>query len=143
MSRSRRRPATKVVDLTQDQSGQGTTPPVTGLSAVEAAAPFAVVAPSSLAGQDLQDIRLVNGKTVIAIYGEGLGSTVLVERAQDTSGGSSPLSQLPAVSLNGVTANELATELGTVLTWNHGGVTFVLAGSESSAAAEAAARSLP
>jgi outer membrane lipoprotein-sorting protein len=135
----------KIVDLSQNQSsdsGSGTAP-VTGLSAVEAAAPFTVVAPSSLNGDSLSDIRLVNGKTVIAVYGEGLGSTVLIERAQDTSGGSGTLSQLPTVSINGATANELATELGTVLTWSNNGVTYVLAASAPSAAVEAAARSLP
>jgi hypothetical protein len=46
------------------------------------------------------------------------------------------------VSLDGVTAHELATQLGTVITWDRGGTTFVLAGSLPPAAAETAARAL-
>jgi hypothetical protein len=49
---------------------------------------------------------------------------------------------LPQVSLDGVTAHELATQLGTALTWKRGGVSYVLAGSVPPAAAEAAARDL-
>ena len=52
------------------------------------------------------------------------------------------LDALPSVSLDGVTAHELATQLGTVLGWDRGGVTYVLAGSIPTAAAESAARSL-
>jgi hypothetical protein len=69
---------------------------------------------------------------------------VLVQHAQDKAGAksASPLDQLPVVTLDGVTAHELATQLGTVLTWDRNGVSYVLAGSLPSAAAEAAARSL-
>ena len=37
---------------------------------------------------------------------------------------------------------ELATQLGTILTWDRGGVTFVLAGSVPNGAAETAAANL-
>ena len=47
-----------------------------------------------------------------------------------------------AVSRDGTTAHELATQLGTALTWRKDGVSFVLAGSVPTAAAEAAAREL-
>jgi hypothetical protein len=46
------------------------------------------------------------------------------------------------VTIDGVTGHELATQLGTVLTWDRSGVSYVLAGSLPPAAAEAAARSL-
>jgi hypothetical protein len=52
------------------------------------------------------------------------------------------LAGLPTVSLNGVTAHELATQLGTVLEWQAGGRSFVFAGSLPPAAAESAAREL-
>ena len=52
------------------------------------------------------------------------------------------LDSLPTVSLDGLTAHELATQLGTVLTWQSGGTSFVLAGSQPAAAAEAAARAV-
>jgi hypothetical protein len=125
-------------------SGTGTeTPAVTGLDAVTAAASFPVVAPSSLVGLPLQDIRLIGGDTVLVLYGQGLGGIALVERAVDPSGsGSSQLSSLPSVSLDGVTAHELATQLGTVLSWRTAGTSFVLAGSLPAAAAETAARAV-
>lgn len=138
----------KIVDLSsQAQHGgaKGTsTPPVSGLDAVTKAAPFTVVAPDTLVGLPRQDVRLVGGKTVIAVYGQGLGAIVLVERAPGTAAAkqASPLDALPQVTINGATGHELATQLGTVLTWDRAGVSYVLAGSLPSAAAEAAARSL-
>jgi hypothetical protein len=135
----------KIVDLSsQAQGGSGSsTPPVTGLAAVTAAAPFTVVAPDALVGLPRQDVRLVGGKTVIAVYGQGLGAIVVVERAPDTTAKqASPLDALPQVTIDGATGHELATQLGTVLTWDRTGVSYVLAGSLPSAAAEAAARSL-
>ena len=46
------------------------------------------------------------------------------------------------MTIGGTTGHELATELGTVLFFDKGGVSFVLAGSMPPTAAEAAARSL-
>jgi outer membrane lipoprotein-sorting protein len=138
-----------IVDLSSQAAVGGSassgSAPVTGLAAVQAAAPFAVVAPDTLVGLPRQDIRLVGGdrKAVVAVYGEGLGAVVVVERGQtagQSSGGA--MDALPSISLDGVTAHELATQLGTILTWDRGGVSYVLAGSVPSAAAEAAARAL-
>jgi outer membrane lipoprotein-sorting protein len=136
----------KIIDLSSQAQGGtngASTPPVTGLDAVTKAAPFAVVAPDTLVGLPRQDVRLVGGKTVIAVYGQGLGAIVLVERAPDTGAkDTSPLNALPQVTIDGATGHELATQLGTILTWDRTGVSYVLAGSLPSAAAEAAARSL-
>ena len=66
---------------------------------------------------------------------------LVVEHKADPSGGGLGAG-LPAVSLDGVTAHELATELGAVIQWQRGGTDYVLAGSLPSAAAEAAARAL-
>ena len=149
-SHSRRRTShtarfpTPIVDVSTQGTdhGTGNTPPVTGLAAVQAAAPFAVVAPDTLVGLPRQDVRLVGGKTVLVVYGQGLGAIVVVERAADAAGGPGALSALPSVSLDGVTAHELDTQLGTALEWTNGGVSYVLAGSVPPAAAEAAARAL-
>jgi hypothetical protein len=121
--------------------------PVSGLAAVRAAAPFAVVAPDTLVGLPRRDVRLVgpaDGRSVLAVYGQGLGAVVVVERKHDagTSPGGGTLDMLPSVSLDGVTAHELSTQLGTVLTWDRAGVSYILAGSVPPAAAESAARSL-
>jgi outer membrane lipoprotein-sorting protein len=136
----------KVVDLGTGSKPEGgsSQPAVTGLSAVQAAAPFTAVAPDSLVGLPLRDVRLIGGDTVLAFYGQGLGGIALVERKTDgsTNGGSGMLSNLPTVSLDGLTAHELATQLGTVLTWQSGGTSFVLAGSLPASAAETAARAV-
>jgi YVTN family beta-propeller protein len=133
----------KVVELGSSHGESGSsTPAVTGLDAVSAAAGFPVVAPGSLVGLPREDVRLVGGKTALVFYGQGLGGIALVERKADESGPARQLSGLPAVSLDGVTAHELATQLGTVLEWQTGGTTYVLAGSLPPAAAEAAARAV-
>ena len=135
----------KVVDLggrTPD-TGSGT-PAVTGLAAVQAAAPFPVVAPDTLVGLPRKDVRLVGGGTVIVLYGQGLGGIALIERKADSSstGSNGVLSNLPSVSLDGLTAHELATQLGTLLEWQSGGTSYVLAGSLPASAAETAARAV-
>jgi len=135
----------KVVDLGGGTPDTGSsTPAVTGLAAVEAAAPFTVVAPDTLVGLPRKDVRLVGGDTVIALYGQGLGRIALVERKVDssTTGSNGVLSSLPIVSLDGLTAHELATQLGTVLEWQSGGTSYVLAGSLPASAAETAARAV-
>jgi len=135
----------KVVDLgTGGKPDTGSSEPaVTGLTAVQAAAPFTVVAPDSLVGLPRRDVRLVGGDTVLALYGQGLGGLALVERKADSStAGNGMLSNLPTVSLDGLTAHELATQLGTVLTWQAAGTSYVLAGSLPASAAESAARAV-
>jgi outer membrane lipoprotein-sorting protein len=118
---------------------------VSGLQAVQAAATFPVVAPDTLVGLPRQDVRLVgnsDSKAAVVVYGHGLGAIVVVERQAQAGEQSGVMGGLPEVSLDGVTAHELATQLGTALTWKQGDVDYVLAGSVPPAAAEAAARAL-
>ncbi len=138
----------KVVDLGGVMPATGnekqSTPSVTGLAAVEKAAAFAVTAPPQLGGRDRQSIRLVghaDSQAVVAVYGRELDSLVLVER-KASGGGSSAMSGLPEVTVGSVKARELATPLGTILTWDRGGVSYVVAGSVEPATAESAAREL-
>jgi hypothetical protein len=138
----------KVVDLGALATGKGSdsskSAPVTGLDAVRAAAGFTVTAPDTLVGLPRRDVRLVgsgDNKAAVVTYGQGLGAIVVVERPATASNGG-PLDSLPQVSLDGVTAHELATQLGTIVTWERGGVQTVLAGSMPTASAEAAARVL-
>jgi hypothetical protein len=139
---------TKTVDLSSaGRAGAQATPAVTGLAAVQAAAPFAVVAPDTLVGLPRHDVRLVGpsgSRAVLVTYGRGLGAILVVERQSSTGTGQPGglLASLPTVSLDGITAHELVTQLGTVLTWDGGGVSYVLAGSIPPAAAESAARAL-
>jgi hypothetical protein len=123
----------------------GSQPQVTGLDAVKAAAGFPVVAPDTLVGLPRQDVRLIGGsdsKAALVVYGHGLGAIVVLERPETANAKKDMLGSLPQVSLDGTTAHELATQLGTALTWKKDGVSFVLAGSVPTAAAEAAAREL-
>jgi outer membrane lipoprotein-sorting protein len=138
----------KVVDLSSaasgaDQNGatdQGTK--VTGLAAVQAAVDFPIAAPDTLVGLPRQHVGLAGSNAALVVYGQGLGAIVIVEHKADAARASGMLTGLPTVSLNGVTAHELATQLGTVLEWQAGGRSFVLAGSLPPAAAESAAREL-
>ena len=72
---------------------------------------------------------------VIAIFGLKSSST--------SKGSSSALPEsLPKVKVNGIDATELATPLGTLLSFERAGVRYVVAGSVSPAAVEAVARGL-
>jgi outer membrane lipoprotein-sorting protein len=133
--------------LTRNGDAPGTSGQVhvSGLQAVQAAAPFTVVAPDTLVGLPRQDVRLVgssDSKAAVVVYGHGLGAIVVVERQAQAGEQSGLMGSLPEVSLDGITAHELSTQLGTALTWKRGDVAYVLAGSVPSAAAEAAARGL-
>ncbi|HEY2371701.1 MAG TPA: hypothetical protein VGH82_04060 [Gaiellaceae bacterium] len=137
----------KVVDLSSalashsgtDQSGTADT---TGLAAVQAAVDFPVAAPDALVGLPRQHVGLLGKDSALAVYGRGLGAIIVVEHKADAGASGTMITGLPTVSLNGVTAHELATQLGTVIEWQQGGTSFVLAGSLPPAAAESAAREL-
>lgn len=138
-------PGAKLVELSPPTSTSGsgeTGSKITGLPAVAQKVSFTIVAPETLAGRARSGVRLVGGDTALLVYGHGLDSIVVDERATDRASGGQ-LAALPAtVSLDGVTAHELATPLGTVLEWQRGGVAFTLAGSVEQTAAERAAREL-
>jgi hypothetical protein len=114
---------------------------------VAATVPFTLRAPTSLVGLPRRTVRAISGAGArggaLVVYGRGLGAIAVVERAASGSASSgSPLSALPAVSIHGASGRELATPLGTVLTWQRGGVSYTLIGSLPASAAEAAARAL-
>jgi hypothetical protein len=123
---------------------------VAGSRAVQARLSFALAAPASVADMSRSAVTLL-GKGAhagaLVAYGQGLGGIYVVERPgastklPSTSTGQRGLS-LPTVSINGASAQELATPLGTVLRFDRGGVSYTLFGSVTSATAERAARSL-
>lgn len=114
---------------------------VTGLAAVQAAVPFKLAAPATLGALPRSEVRLVgrsDSKGALLVYGDGLGAVALFEHAtQAGRAANGPWDALPAVSVGGATGHELSTPLGTVVTWQRGGVTFVLAGSVTASAAQA------
>ena len=138
----------KVVDLSsaasgKDQSaGADQSTQVSGLDAVQAAVDFPIAAPDTLVGLPRQHVGLAGKNAALVVYGQGLGAILVVEHKADTANPGGMIAGLPTISLNGVTAHELATQLGTVLEWQQGGRSFVLAGSLPPAAAESAAREL-
>jgi outer membrane lipoprotein-sorting protein len=84
-------------------------------------------------------------KPHVSTSGKGLGAIVLVESpvkagAKETT--PSELEGLPKVSINGTSATELPTPLGTLLTFERAGMRYLLAGSVTPASIEAFARGL-
>ncbi len=81
----------------------------------------------------------------VTTHGSGPG-TVAVLEAKAKAGSSSQTSSLPdglqQVKINGVTASELPTELGTLLSFERSGMRYLLAGAVSPAAVEAVAKGL-
>jgi outer membrane lipoprotein-sorting protein len=137
----------KVVDLSSaassaDKSGGSSDTQVSGLDAVQAAVDFPVAAPDTLVGLPRVHVGLAGKDAALVVYGHGLGALVVVEHKAGDSTQSGMITGLPTISVNGVTAHELATQLGTVLEWQQGGRAFVLAGSLQPTAAESAAREL-
>lgn len=151
----------KIVDLSPSSDGgaggadEPDAKPVTGVADVQAALPFTLSAPDQLAGLPRQDVWLAgHGDTPAAVvtYGRGLGAIVVVERqakpgeqplGDGSGGGRGDRSlQLPTINIDGASGQELATALGTVLTFKRGGVEYVVAGSVPAQSAETAARQL-
>lgn len=131
----------KVVDLKEQTSGGADEKSVTGLANVRAAVPFTLVAPASVGGQTLSSARTA-GTGALLTYGEGLGALVVHQAAADkeAAGSTSPFGSLPKVTVGSATGHELETPLGTVLTFDQGGVSFLVGGSITKADAETAAR---
>ena len=96
-------------------------------------------------------MRLDGDDAALTIYGKGFGAIAVLQHktgSADTSaapggrrGGERGLS-LPEINIDGATGNELATALGTVVTFERGGMSYVVGGSVPPVAAENAARGL-
>jgi outer membrane lipoprotein-sorting protein len=83
-------------------------------------------------------------KPALTTQGHG-PATIAILQSEAKAGSKSEgeqLEGLPKVSINGTSASELRTELGTLLTFERSGVRYLLAGSVTPATIEAAARGL-
>ena len=88
----------------------------------------------------------------LVTYGQNLGGLAVIEqqakpgtrrsRLRGRAAGIGRGLNLPTVSINGTTAQELDTALGTVVRFTRGGVSYTVLGSIPAAAADAAARAL-
>ena len=104
-----------------------------------------------IGGRELQEIRVVGGGAVL-LYGEGWGTVVLAEKpgqddvsapAPGDEGGAPGGFEVPTVGLGGgVEAREIATPVGSTLSWNAEGVSYSLSGSVPAEELRGAARGL-
>jgi outer membrane lipoprotein-sorting protein len=82
-------------------------------------------------------------KPNVTTHGHGLGTIAVLEsRSKSATSTSTSLEGLPKVTINGSSASELRTELGTLLTFERSGVRYLLGGAVSPAAVEEVARGL-
>lgn len=82
-------------------------------------------------------------KPTITTHGHGITAvTVVQSTVKAGSKASGTLEGLPKVSINGTSASELRTALGTILTFERSGARYVLAGAVTPAAVEEVARGL-
>lgn len=140
----------QTIDLSShagQSSGSGS-----GSSAAPPTLSFTPSEPASLDGQTLTSTRLVhwNGHAAeLLFYGHGLGGLAVLERqaqadASPTGGGPGDQSgpSLPTVNVNGATATEIPTALGTLVQFTRGGVSYTVVGSVPTADAVRAADGL-
>ena len=125
---------------------QGKPTHVTGLEAVQQRLDFQLSAPAELAGLPRRSVSLVrvgSSEGALLRYGHGLGQIVVFEGRAD-SGRKGVLGgvTLPQVNIDGATGQELATALGTLVTFEADGISYLVAGSVPPVAAENAARGL-
>jgi hypothetical protein len=128
---------------------------VTGPAAVARRLSFRLDAPASLAGLPRQAVKLLDSSghpAALVSYGKGLGSVVVVEQAAsrhptapaNPNGGGEDRTglTLPTVTINGASAQELDTALGTIVRFSRGGISYLVAGSVPKSVAVAAASGL-
>ena len=118
---------------------------VRGAAAVQKRLDFTLSAPAELAGLPRTSVRLVrmgDESGALSTYGRGLGAIVVLQHKAETASGDKPPLQLPEINIDGATGTELATPLGTLVTFTSGGVSYIVAGSVPPVAAENAARGL-
>jgi outer membrane lipoprotein-sorting protein len=122
--------------------------PLTGVGAVGRAVPFKLSAPDVLAGLPRHEVRLLDSNqdaAALVTYGRDLGGIAVLEQPADSAkagGGEQGGLRLPTISIDGMTAQELQTPLGTVIRFERDGVAFTIAGAVPPGTAEAAARAL-
>lgn len=140
----------KVVKLTGSSKQAGATS-----TSVAHQVAFRLNAPSTLAGRSRESVHQFGSSAhpgALLVYGHGLGAIVVLEqnatRAANSSvhlsqgGDGAPQLTLPTVSINGSTAQQLVTAIGTVVRFTRSGVTYTILGSVTAATADAAARGL-
>jgi hypothetical protein len=143
-----RPPKARVIDVGSAPVGRsgGAMGATAALRKVQSGVAFRISAPPALAGLPRRSIRSLStdGKAgAVLTYGEGLGGLVVLQiPATGHAGTESDALPLQELAIGGATGHELATALGTVVTFERAGVAYTVLGSVPPAAAEAAARAL-
>jgi hypothetical protein len=119
---------------------------VTGVDAVQKRLDFRLSAPDELAGlkrKCVELVRLDRENGAVSLYGDGLG-TIAVFQYRSKDGRHDGLADLnlPEINIDGLTGKELATALGTIVSFQREGIVYVVAGLVPPVAAENAARGL-
>jgi outer membrane lipoprotein-sorting protein len=124
---------------------------VSGAAAVAKHLPFKLLAPSKLVGLPRRAVTLLDwggSPAAVVAYGQNLGGVAVIEQTADSTKSTAARGDhrhglnLPTVSINGTTAQELDTALGSMVRFTRGGVAYTVIGSVPAAAADAAARAL-
>jgi outer membrane lipoprotein-sorting protein len=140
-------PDAKTVEIDPDDLGAHSGPlGVSGVDAVQRRVDFKLAAPDELAGLARKRVELVSfdgAKGAMSVYGSGLGTIAVFQyRTADDRHGSLSDLNLPEVNIDGRTGKELATALGTAVSFERDGVAYLVAGLVPPVAAENAARGL-
>jgi Predicted periplasmic protein (DUF2092) len=140
-------PGARTVEVNPDAFGPDSGPTgVTGVDAVQKRLDFRLSAPDELAGLERKRVELVRFDRehgAVSVYGSGLG-TIAVFQYKSQGGRHDGLGHLnlPEVNIDGLTGKELATALGTIVSFERDGIVYVVAGLVPPVAAENAARGL-
>ncbi len=103
------------------------------------------VVPPSGGAQEGQKQGHAGEKPNVTTHGHGPATIAVIEskvKAGAKGDSGAALEGLPKVTIDGASASELRTELGTLLSFERGGVSYLLAGSVAPAAIEELARGL-
>ena len=110
------------------------------------AAPPSAAAPATAAGLPRTVARSFSrsgARGLLAVYGRGLGSVVVIERqASGEAAARSDGSLFPSIRINGARGSQLVTTLGTIVSFRRGGTEFVVLGARQPSTIIAVARAL-
>lgn len=136
----------KESDDNDDESAKR--PEANGLDAVQDRVSFDIAAPPELAKLPRKlahEVRVDGQSGAVVTYGEGLGGIAVLQVPESAGPSFDDVAKelpLPELAIDGATGRELTTALGTIITFERGGVNYTIAGLVPPAAAEQAAREL-
>jgi len=108
--------------------------------------PFTLADPATASGLERTSVGRLGRDGALVYYGQGLSGVAVIEQVAHGSASRPPARHdgfsIPTVSINGATAQQLQTPLGTALRFTRSGVAYTVIGSVKPATADAVARGL-